>query len=54
LGLFIRDPALREAWERLTLAEFPDADPVIGYTTVKDCGPYESCLFELEAVGEVG
>jgi hypothetical protein len=36
----------------LTLEEVAGADPAIVETTVLDCGPYESCLFELDGVGE--
>lgn len=52
LNVYLRDRALAEAWTRLTLDELAEADPAIVETTVLDCGPYESCLFELDAVGE--
>jgi enamine deaminase RidA (YjgF/YER057c/UK114 family) len=52
LNVYLRDRAHSEAWRRLTLEELVDADPVIVETTVLDCGPFESCLFELDGVGE--
>jgi enamine deaminase RidA (YjgF/YER057c/UK114 family) len=52
LNVYLRDRAFTEAWKRLTLQELEQADPVIVETTVLDCGPYESCLFELDGVGE--
>lgn len=51
LNVYLRDRAHSEAWRRLTLDELADADPAIVETTVLDCGPYESCLFELDGVG---
>jgi enamine deaminase RidA (YjgF/YER057c/UK114 family) len=53
LNVYLRDRALTEAWTRLTLEELGDSDPAIVETTVLDCGPYESCLFELDGVGSV-
>ena len=53
LNVYLRDRALAEAWTRLTLQELGDSDPAIVETTVLDCGPYESCLFELDGVGAV-
>lgn len=53
LNVYLRDRALAEAWTRLTLDELGNPDPAIVETTVLDCGPYESCLFELDGVGEV-
>lgn len=52
LNVYLRDRALAEAWARLTLEELGNSDPAIVETTVLDCGPYESCLFELDGVGE--
>jgi enamine deaminase RidA (YjgF/YER057c/UK114 family) len=52
LNLYLRDRAHSEAWRRLTLEELGEADPSIVETTVLDCGPYETCLFELDGVGE--
>lgn len=52
LNVYLRDRAYGEAWRRLTLEELAGADPAIVETTVLDCGPYESCLFELDGVGE--
>ena len=54
LNVYLRDRAFAEAWKRLTLQEFEQADPAIVETTVLDCGPYESCLFEVDGVGEAG
>ena len=53
LNVYLRDRALTEAWTRLTLEELKGSDPAIVETTVLDCGPYESCLFELDGVGAV-
>lgn len=53
LNVYLRDRALAEAWTRLTLEELGGSDPTIVETTVLDCGPYESCLFELDGVGAV-
>lgn len=52
LNVYLRDRAMAEAWKRLTLLELEQADPAIVETTVLDCGPYESCLFELDGIGE--
>lgn len=52
LNVYLKDRSHGEAWSRLTLAELEGADPAIVATTVLDCGPYESCLFELDGVGE--
>jgi enamine deaminase RidA (YjgF/YER057c/UK114 family) len=52
LNVYLRDRGHSEAWRRLTLDELVGADPAIVETTVLDCGPYESCLFELDGVGE--
>ena len=52
LNVYLRNRGHGEAWRRLTLDELAGADPAIVETTVLDCGPYESCLFELDAVGE--
>jgi len=52
LNVYLRDRALAEAWTRLTLEELRGSDPAIVETTVLDCGPYDSCLFELDGVGE--
>ncbi len=54
LNVYLRDRAHSEAWRRLTLEELAGADPAMVETTVLDCGPYESCLFELDGVGEAG
>jgi enamine deaminase RidA (YjgF/YER057c/UK114 family) len=53
LNVYLRDRAFAEAWTRLTLEELGGSDPAIVETTVLDCGPYESCLFELDGVGAV-
>jgi enamine deaminase RidA (YjgF/YER057c/UK114 family) len=52
LNVYLRDRAHSEAWRRITFEELAPADPVMVETSVLDCGPYESCLFELDAVGE--
>lgn len=52
LNVYLRDRGHSEAWRRLTLEELAGADPAIVETTVLDCGPYESCLFELDGIGE--
>jgi enamine deaminase RidA (YjgF/YER057c/UK114 family) len=53
LNVYLRDRAHTEVWKRLTLDELAGADPAIVETTVLDCGPYESCLFELDGIGAI-
>jgi enamine deaminase RidA (YjgF/YER057c/UK114 family) len=47
-NFYVRDRRFAEALHRLTEEAF--GSPAFVDTTVEDCGPYEACLFELDAI----
>lgn len=53
LGVYPRDRASMDAWCRIARAEMPNADPALVTTTTLNAGPYDACIFELDAVGVV-
>ena len=53
LNFYVRDRRFAEVLHRLAVDALDGASPAFVDTTVRDCGPYESCLFELDAIAAV-